>query len=125
MDKDPAVKEVVKLRNNAFAHRAVKPYCRVAKTRIPYSLLYRDINMLINRARDIVNRYLLLLNRETYSTTIVGHDDYQHILNAVRKSQKSVNLPGGSGEGWTARRRPGGWTAGPRPHTNRGGEHWA
>ena len=88
MDNDPAVKEVVKLRNNALAHRAVTPIVSHREA-VPYSLLYRDINVLIDRAMDIVNRYTLLLNRETYSTTIVGHDDYQHILNAVRKSREN------------------------------------
>ena len=88
MDNDPAVIKVVKLRNNALAHRAVTPIVS-PRAAVHCSLPYRDIDVLIDRARDIVNRYTLLLNRETYSTTIVGHDDYQHLLNAVRKSREN------------------------------------
>jgi len=89
-DDDPDVNTIVRLRNNTIAHRAVTPILspRVAATHCSVSPAVVD--KLVDRAKDIVNRHTRLLNRETYSTTIVGQDDYQTVLRAVRTSLETA-----------------------------------
>jgi len=83
---DPMVNKIVRLRNNALAHVAVIPILsvdvRLENCCVPSS----DVQVLVDRARNIVNCYTSLLKRESYSTTIVGYDDYRTVLESIRKS---------------------------------------
>ena len=83
-DCDPEVKMIVRLRNNLIAHRAAKSITCAATAASNCSPKHDDIDLLINRAREVVNKYTTYLNRESFSTTIVGHDDYRNVLESVR-----------------------------------------
>lgn len=38
----------------------------------------------MKEGRDILNRYSNLFHATTYTTKIVGHDDYRYVLEAIR-----------------------------------------
>ncbi len=83
---DQTVNKIVRLRNNAIAHVAIKPIVAQQLKSENCNIPFADVDALVDRARDIVNRYTTLLKGESYSTTIVGHDDFRTVLESVRMS---------------------------------------
>lgn len=51
----------------------------------PEELTWPDVDILIDRAVTIVNRYSSLFRASTYTHNIVGHDDYKFLLRMVRE----------------------------------------
>lgn len=49
-----------------------------------YPLTDEQIGSLLTGGIQIVNRYSLMFHAQSYSTQIIGHDDYQNVLAAVR-----------------------------------------
>ncbi len=49
-----------------------------------FALTYRELATLTQRAVRIINRYSGLFRRTTWSTRMVGADDYRNVLLAVR-----------------------------------------
>jgi hypothetical protein len=82
---DSDVSQVVWLRNKELAHRDPQRVLS-AHTDTTSHLTVGTVDKLVGRAQEIVNRYTQLLSRETYSTKMVGHDDYLCVLRAVRKA---------------------------------------
>jgi hypothetical protein len=81
---EPLVKKLVQFRNNALAHRNVREVMKQPRPTTTYSLTVDELKMLLTRAIQILNRYSSLFHAQTYSTQIVGHDDYEGVLKAVR-----------------------------------------
>jgi AbiU2 len=80
---DPVVKKVVKLRNNVVAHTAATPIDRRALEQA-FGLTFAESDLLVHRAVSLVNTYGQRLMRQSWSTQIVGHDDYLTVLRAIR-----------------------------------------
>lgn len=80
---DPVVKKLVKLRNNVVAHTAASPLRRL-DLESAFGLTFQESELLVERAVRIVNNYGQRLLQNTWSTRIVGHDDYLLVLKAVR-----------------------------------------
>jgi hypothetical protein len=80
---DPVVKKLVKLRNNVVAHTAATPIDRRALEN-SFGLEFAESDLLVNRAVRIVNTYGQELMGNSWSTRIVGHDDYITVLRAIR-----------------------------------------
>ena len=81
---DDTVKKVVEFRNRALAH--MDP--RVVLGTLPNpaeALDVADTDLLLGRAASIVNRYGNLFKATTSSMRIVGHDDFNQVLLAVRR----------------------------------------
>jgi hypothetical protein len=82
---DPLVKTLVALRGNLYAHRNAKNVAQELKVEERFSLAHAEVETLINRAVQIANKYSALFRRSHWSTQMVGHDDYQQVLQSVRE----------------------------------------
>jgi len=83
---NPLVKKLVALRGNLYAHRNAENVARQLKIEERFPLSYTDFDSLVQRAVTILNRYSQLFRFSTWSTRIVGHDDFRHVLKSVRES---------------------------------------
>ena len=83
---DPAVRRLVTLRNTELAHRAPKPLLRPRTPEESQRITWTEIEHLLKLAVKLLNRYSSLFKATSYSTQIVGHDDYRHVLLAVREN---------------------------------------
>jgi HEPN superfamily AbiU2-like protein len=83
---DPLVKKLVILRGNLYAHKNAENIARAFRIDEAFSLSYADVETLVERAVTIINRYSRLFRRSTWSTQMIGHDDYRHVLEYVREA---------------------------------------
>lgn len=90
--KDPLVRRLVQFRGGAAAHRSAKLGLDVSSGPSPFSEL--EMETLLERARNVFNRYCDLFGAETFSVSTVGRDDYQFIFKSVAeqvvRSEKAV-----------------------------------
>ncbi len=52
----------------------------------PLGIPVEDLEALLNRAHEIVNRYSSLFAASSYSRQIVGHDDYRFVIKSVKEA---------------------------------------
>ncbi len=83
---DPLVKKLVANRGNLYAHRNALNVAQELKLEERFPLTYGEVETLVDRAVTIINRYSGLFRRSTWSTQIVGHDDYKQVLTYVREA---------------------------------------
>jgi hypothetical protein len=81
---DPDVNLLVQYRNTRSAHRSRKLSIRAAK-RQHTVLSDQVVQVLLDRAKLIFNRYVYLFSAEVYSTMIIGRDDYKFIFSSVEE----------------------------------------
>jgi hypothetical protein len=84
-DSNPLVHKLVMWRHNHIAHRNSHFTLNPKKFDAQYPLLFAEIDVLINRALEVGNRYSLLFDATAHSTIMIGRDDYLDVLNAVRE----------------------------------------
>jgi hypothetical protein len=84
-EANPSVKALVFWRQNFFAHKSAKHVAKNRKLADHYSLNLKEIEQLLKEGMCILNRYSRLFHANSYSTQIVGHDDYLNVLDAIRK----------------------------------------
>ena len=53
-----------------------------------YSITISDVESLLNNAIRILNTYSILFRASSYSTQILGHDDYKYVLETIGKDIK-------------------------------------
>lgn len=82
-DVDSKVKALVFWRNNFFAHRSAKHVAEKNQLADHYSFGIADAEALLSNAMRILNRYSFLFRASSYSTQIVGHDDYLYVLRTI------------------------------------------
>jgi len=82
--KDPLVKRLVSLRGNIFAHRNAANVIDSLGLEVRFGFSMQELDELSDRAVAILNRYGQILRRNTWSTKMVGHDDYLGVLKSVR-----------------------------------------
>jgi hypothetical protein len=85
-NKDLLVKKLICLRGNFVAHINWE-HTAGGGTKIKrdsFALTWDEIDRLIARAADILNRYSTLFNQSHWSMDIAGRDDYKGVLKAVR-----------------------------------------
>jgi hypothetical protein len=83
---NPSVKALVFWRNNFFVHRSAKHVAKNRNLADHYSLSLTNVEQLLKEGICILNRYSSLFRANTYSTQIVGHDDYKNVLEAIRSA---------------------------------------
>jgi hypothetical protein len=81
---DSIVKKLVQLRGSVVAHINLRDIAENLRLGNRFALTFNDVDLLIARAKAILNRYSLLFKRESWSKDIVGHDDFLIILRALR-----------------------------------------
>jgi AbiU2 len=82
-EKDPLVRALVDLRNGHLGHRDANAV--LGRLDLP-GLDASQVTELLERARDIVNRYKQLYAAATNSVQMVGEDDYRSVLNSIRSA---------------------------------------
>ncbi len=81
---NPLVKRLMVLRNNVFAHRSASGAKQDIDFFEEYPIQYLEVESLIDRAINILNRYSGLFQATEYYDEIVGGDDYEFILESIR-----------------------------------------
>jgi hypothetical protein len=82
--KDAVVKKFAKLRHNLVVHINWQNVVKNLRLGDRFALSCNEIDLLISRASEILDRYSYLFKRTMYLPSIVGHDDFQNTLEAVR-----------------------------------------
>ena len=82
---DPQVKKLIIWRNNIIAHKTANNILEDIDIIKNYVITREEVRLLLDRATSILNNYSSLFRASTYSTKIVGHDDYIYILKAVKE----------------------------------------
>lgn len=81
---DPLVQRLVQIRNRVLGHRSGEHAARGTSPYVDCPLTFVDIDALLERGLTIYNTYNRLFRAATHSTQIVGHEDFLHVLAAVR-----------------------------------------
>jgi hypothetical protein len=81
---DPLVKKLTSLRGNVIAHTSARNIAEELHLEDRFALTYEEIDSLVSRATTILNRYSILFKRQSWSTLIVGHDDFRNVLKALQ-----------------------------------------
>ena len=82
---DPLVHKLVMWRHNYVAHRNSQVALNPTRLSSQHPLLFTEIDVLLDRALEIGNRYSLLFDASAHATLMVGRDDYLNLLKAVRE----------------------------------------
>jgi uncharacterized protein YqgV (UPF0045/DUF77 family) len=83
---DPDVLTLVKYRNTHAAHRGAKVTARaLAPVEVPVEVFER----LLVRAIEILNRYSVKYHASSHSTKIIGHDDFEYLMDSVQERVRS------------------------------------
>jgi hypothetical protein len=88
------VKALVFWRNNFFAHRNAKHVAEKKQLADHYTFSIADVEWLLDNAMRVLNSYSVLFRASSYSSQIVGRDDYLHALrtiaNDVRRHEEEL-----------------------------------
>ena len=84
VDDDPLVKRLIRWRNNIGAHRNAKEILEPGRT-VSEPLTLDEVTELLERAVRILNTYSSLFQAVTYSTQMVGADDFKYVPESVRQ----------------------------------------
>jgi hypothetical protein len=82
-DSHPSVKALMFWRNNFFAHRSAKHVAKEKDLADHYTFDNSTVESLLKNAMRILNNYSILFRASSYSTQIVGYDDYKNILQTI------------------------------------------
>jgi hypothetical protein len=85
---DPLVRNLIALRGNLYVHRNAKNIVHEIKVSQLFPISYENLDELVARAVRILNRYSGLFRNSSWSTQMIGHDDWKHILKYVREALK-------------------------------------
>ena len=85
--ENPLVDTLInKWRNNLLAHIGARPIVNEQNIPDQYPLKTEDIEILLKTGMSILNKYSSLFVANTYSSQIVGHDDYKFVLKSIREN---------------------------------------
>lgn len=83
---DPLVKRLVGLRGSAVAHTSYKLSASDVPPPTNLALSNDEFQLLLERARGILNKYSQLFSATAYSVNMIGRDDYKFIFKAVEQT---------------------------------------
>lgn len=89
---DPDVKALIKYRHTVLAHRGAELSKQGDTAKLP-DLLYEQIERLLSRARDILNRYNYMFDASIFGMTPLGHDAVERVFEGMQRDldrQKAV-----------------------------------
>jgi hypothetical protein len=90
--QDPDVKALIKYRHTVLAHRGAELSKQGATAKLP-ELLFEQIERLLARARDILNRYNYMFDASFFGMTPLGHDAVEHVFEGMQRDldrQKAI-----------------------------------
>ena len=79
------MKKLTIYRGNRIAHRSARFLLSSLDKDEKYGLTFDELRTLLERAKIILNRYSYLFAASVYSTTVVGHDDFDYIFKSVQE----------------------------------------
>ena len=82
---DTLIQKLIVLRNNVFAHTSREFAVNPSRFKQELELEEQDVWALVNGALQTLNRYADLFFAQTYTRTIVGHDDYKSVLASLQR----------------------------------------
>ncbi len=87
---NPSVEALVYWRNNYFSHRSTHHAVKNANLADTHPLPMTEVKQLATEGMRVLNRYSSLFHANTYSTNIIGREDYRSVLDAVREHVQAV-----------------------------------
>ena len=91
---NPDVNMLVRYRSSRAAHRSKRLALRSRKPSTN-DLTDHIVEVLLDRAKTVFNRYSYMFSAATYSTSVIGKDDYKYIFSSV---EAAVNRGRSHGE---------------------------
>lgn len=93
-EKSRQVDHLSKWRNKFFAHRDARKILNGNTLGVDAPLTFRDVDTLLKRAFRILNRYNLILFRNSHAMQagLVGYADYEKVLQTLQKAAKARQL---------------------------------
>jgi hypothetical protein len=89
---DPLVKTLRLLRDNIHAHRNAKNTAKAINISDNNPQSFEDYEKLLARSLNILNRYSHLYDASTYSTQVIGHQDYKYVFKCIDEKLKNDEL---------------------------------
>lgn len=84
-NENPLIKNLLVLRNNFYAHRNAKDAITKRNLADDYPLTIENIGELLTVGIRLINHYSGLFRASTYSTNIIGRDDFNFVLKSIRE----------------------------------------
>ena len=88
--KNPLVDKLKRWRDNVFAHRNPKQILSQKPFETNHPFPFSEIEFLINRGSEIINRYSGYFSSTHYSTKLNGSDDFSYVLESLEHHPRSV-----------------------------------
>ncbi len=85
------VKKLTIWRSNLFAHRNAENVLSGKNIASDFPLNDEEIGVLVDGGVEILNRYSSLFRATTYSPKIIGHDDYEFVLESLTHKLESID----------------------------------
>ena len=82
---NPLVKNLTIWRNNFFAHRSAINAITKRNLADDYPLTVENVKELLVEGMKLINRYSNLFRATTYSTNMIGRNDFQFVLKSIRE----------------------------------------
>jgi hypothetical protein len=79
------VDRLVNVRHNYYSHRNADDVVADVTVGVKHPITRDEVGTLLRDGMEIANRYNALFDANFYSTQMVGHDDFKHVLAAVRQ----------------------------------------
>ncbi len=77
------IKKIIIWRGNVYAHKGTKKIIKGQKFSEEYPITLKEIDELLLKAKEIINRYSDLFRASTFSTQIIGQDDHKYVLESI------------------------------------------
>ncbi|MCX5717034.1 MAG: hypothetical protein NTW44_01740 [Nitrospirae bacterium] len=82
--QNPIVKKLMVWRNNIVAHKGAKVSLGNNDILTNNAVSSEELEALLDGCFEIFNRYSSLYRASTWSRQVIGHDDYQNLLNFIK-----------------------------------------
>lgn len=81
---DPLVAKILKLRNDFIAHRSINIVATHRINLLP-ELTNEEVITILDLVYDLATKYSMLYGKNRTSRSLPGSDDYNHLLDGLRK----------------------------------------
>jgi len=84
--QDATVKRLNLFRSNIVAHRNAKTTAAGRDLSKEFPVSWEEIETLLARAKEILNRYSHLFSATVHSVSMIGRDDFKYIFSSIAKA---------------------------------------
>ncbi|MCU1314918.1 MAG: hypothetical protein JWN63_240 [Candidatus Acidoferrum typicum] len=83
---NPLVDRLIDVRHNYYSHRNARDVVEDREVAEAHPHMREEVGELLRGGMGIVNRYSMLFHAQSWSTQIVGRDDFYYVLRSIRQS---------------------------------------